>query len=211
MRIEVRLSSGAHDVPGRGLSRWRPGAAGGVSAAVTSSGFSSSTMCPASGTTTNSALRQLLHDQLAVLLRDHLVLVAGEHQRRDPRAAAPASRCGPGRRAPGRTPRSRRPGCRRSSRRRSGPAPGSTSAEANDSERVAAETRSAAIRRVRSANARAAAHRPGGHREDRGPHAGEQLGQAEVQVGQVAAGRGDQRRRRRPAARTARGAAPPAP
>ena len=107
-----------------------------VSAAVTSSGFSSSTRCPASGTTTNSASGSS-DDLLAVRLRDQLVLVAGEHQRRDPRAAAPASRCGPVPRGPGRTPRSRRPGCRRSSRPRSAPSAGSTSVDANDSERVA--------------------------------------------------------------------------
>ena len=37
------------------------------------------------------------------------------------------------------------------------------------------------------------AHRPRGHRQHRRPHPGEQIRQAEVQIGQVAAGRRDQR------------------
>ena len=68
---------------GRPAPPRRPGAAAPVRAALTSSGFSSRTMCPASGTTTYSRVREPLHDQLAVLLRDHLVGVAGEHERRD--------------------------------------------------------------------------------------------------------------------------------
>ena len=59
---------------------------------------------------------------------------------------------------------------------------------------MTAETRSAASRRVRSANAgrRRIVHAATG--KNGRPHPGEQLGQAEVQVGQVAARGGDQRR-----------------
>ena len=153
---------------------WRSSA---VSAALTSSGFSSSTMCPASGTTTNSASgsRSTISSLCSIGISLSLSPVStsvGMRAQRLQRAGVVQ----PGqRRVELRDHVDRGAGDHRVDVVRQGRVDvGRTRTTASGS---TAETMSAAIRRVRSANAGPPAHRPGGHREDGGAHTGEQLGQ----------------------------------